>query len=255
MQIGFCGKPAAAAQAAAARFDYLELPVNLIAGQTEAEFEETKAAVLSAGIPTPAFNLLFPKDMALLSGDMTDEKIGLYLERAFERVQALGGRVAVFGSGKSRNRPEELIYSDAFLRLAAISRLAGEIAGKHGVTVVIEPLNRGESNMINSLAEGAALVAAAGHPCVRLLADYYHIAVDGEPVEDIRRLGGIAHAHIATKEGRRVPLQPDEGYRRMFAAMKQTGYTGMLSIEGKSDDLGADGPVAVQMLKQLWEEA
>ena len=235
MQIGFCGKPAAAAQAAAARFDYLELPVNLIAGQTEAEFEETKAAILSAGIPTPAFNLLFPKDMALLSGDMTDEKIGLYLERAFERVQALGGRVAVFGSGKSRNRPEELIYSHAFLRMAAISRLAGEIAGKHGVTVVIEPLNRGESNMINSLAEGAALVAA--------------------PVEDIRRLGGIAHAHIATKEGRRVPLQPDEGYRRMFAAMKQTGYTGMLSIEGKSDDLGADGPVAVRMLKQLWEEA
>ena len=92
MQIGFCGKPAAAAQAAAARFDYLELPVNLIAGQTEAEFEETKAAVLSAGIPTPAFNLLFPKDMALLSGDMTDEKIGLYLERAFERVQALGSQ-------------------------------------------------------------------------------------------------------------------------------------------------------------------
>ena len=119
----------------------------------------------------------------------------------------------------------------------------------------IEQLNRAETNMINSLGEGADLVAAADHPRVRLLADYYHISAENQPVEDILRLGGIAHAHIATREGRRVPTSEDAGYARMFAAMKRTGYRGMLSIEGKTDDLAADGPAAVRVLRKMWEEA
>ena len=41
----------------------------------------------------------------------------------------------------------------------------------------------------------------------------------------------------------------------MFAAMKRTGYQGLLSVEGKTDDLAADGPKSVQMLKKMWEEA
>ena len=105
------------------------------------------------------------------------------------------------------------------------------------------------------MASNPALAACAQHPNVCLLADYYHIALENEPVEDISRLGGIAHAHIATKEGRRAPLEADDGYRRMFAAMKQTGYQGLVSVEGKCEDLQAEGPVTVRLLKQLWEEA
>ena len=37
--------------------------------------------------------------------------------------------------------------------------------------------------------------------------------------------------------------------------MKRTGYSGLISVEGKTDDLSADGPKAVEMLKKMWEEA
>ena len=183
------------------------------------------------------------------------EAVRAYLDGAFERVSALGGRTAVFGSGKSRMRPEGLSYDGAFRRLAEICVLCGEAGEKHGVTVVIEPLNRGESNMINSVAEGACLRAAARHPRVQLLADYYHIAAEHEPPEDLARLGGIAHCHIAAPAGRRAPLEEDEGFARMFAAMKKTGYQGLVSVEGKSDDLRKEGPVAVKLLRRMWEEA
>ena len=109
--------------------------------------------------------------------------------------------------------------------------------------------------MLNSLGEGACLMAAVNHPRVQLLADYYHVAVENQPVSDIERLSGITHAHIATAVGRRVPVEADPAYAEMFASMKRTGYQGLLSVEGKSDDLATDGPVSVRLLKQMWEDA
>ena len=255
MKIGFCAKPDQIEAVAAAGFDYIELPVNYIAGLTKEDFSACLEAVRASAIPAPSFNLLFPKTLLLFAPETTDEQIREYLHGALSRVQRLGGRIAVFGSGKSRNRPEGMNYDAAFRRLAQVTRLTGEIADAYDVTIVIEPLNRNETNMINSLGEGAYLTAAANHPRVKLLADYYHVALENQPVSDIERVSGIAHAHIATLAGRRVPVEPDAGYVEMFAAMKRMDYKGLISVEGKTDDLSTDGPKAVEMLKKMWEEA
>ena len=255
MKIGFCAKIDRLAEVAAAGFDYIELPVSVAAAWTEEEFEQNLAVLQAAPIPTPAFNLLFPAAIQLLNPETRDEEISAYLHAALARVHRMGGRVAVFGSGRSRRRPDEVCYADAFRRLIEVTRLTGEIAGQYGIDIVIESLNRGETNMINSVAEGACLAAAADHPHVKLLADYYHVAVEHQPPEDIARVGGIAHTHIATEIGRLAPVQPEEGFKTMFAAMKQTGYDGLISVEGRCDDLEKDGPAAVRMLKKLWEEA
>ena len=255
MKIGFCAKIDRIDEVAQAGFDYLEPPVSAVAAWTEEEFEENLGRVRNASISTPSFNVMFPKEIQLLDKDTKDEVITDYLQRAFSRVKKLGGSVVVFGSGRSRMRPEDMPYDEAWRRLVEVTRLIGDAAEPFGITVVIEPLNRTETNMINSVAEGACLRAAVNHPAVKLLGDYYHIAVENQPPEDLARVGGIAHAHIATKIGRKAPLEADEGFQTMFAAMKQTGYQGLLSVEGKADDLLAQGPVCIAMLKKLWEDA
>lgn len=255
MKIGFCAKLDRIEEAAAAGFDYIEPPVSAMAAWSEEEFNEKCETAKRAGLPVYAFNVLFPGEMALLDAKTTDEEIAAYLDRAFARVERLGGKVVVFGSGKSRRRPESMAYADAFRRLCEIARVIGGAAEKFGLTIVVEPLNRGETNMINSVAEGAALTAAVNHPRVQLLADYYHIALENQPPEDVLRVGGVAHVHIATREGRYIPLTPSDGYRTLFASLKKTGYTGGISIEGRSDHLPAEGPLAIAMLKKLYEEA
>ena len=255
MKIGFCAKIDRINEVAQAGFDYLEPTVSAAAAWTEEEFAAQLGLVKSAAIPTPAFNVLFPKDLQLLSKDTSDQQIADYLHLALSRVQKLGGKVVVFGSGKSRTRPEDVPYDEAYRRLVEVTRLIGDVAARYGVTIVIEPLNRSETNMINSVAEGACLRADVNNPAVQLLGDYYHIAVEHQPPEDIARIGGIAHCHIATEIGRKAPLEADAGFSTMFAAMKQTGYQGLVSVEGKADDLAAQGPVTVSLLKKLWEEA
>ena len=254
MKIGFCAKLDRIDEVAAAGFDYIEPQVSAAAAWSEEEFEKFLEIVKNAPIPVPSFNVLFPGEIALFAPD-AEERITQYLHGAFARVQKLGGHTVVFGSGRSRKRPDDLPYAVAFRRLVEITRLIGDIAGQYGIIIVIEPLNRGETNMINSVAEGACLAAAANHPQVKLLADYYHIAVEHQPPEDVDRVGGIAHCHIASSEGRRAPQEAEEGFKTLFAAMKQTGYEGLVSVEGKADDLGREGPVCVRLLKKMWEEA
>lgn len=255
MKIGFCARLDKIGEVAAAGFDYIEPPISTMAAWTEEEFNKNLELAKQAGLPAYAFNVMFPGNLMLLDRNTSYETLLAYLDTAFSRVQRLGGQIAVFGSGKSRMRPEDMTYADAFRRLCGIARLIGEAAEKYNITVVVEPLNRGETNMINSLAEGAALVASANHPRVRLLADYYHIAVENEPPEDVLRLGGVAHVHIATSEGRYIPLIPMEGYRKLFSSLQKTGYAGGISVEGRSDWLSAEGPLAVAMLKKLYGAA
>ena len=255
MKIGFCARLDRIQEVAAAGFDYIEPPVSAMANWTEEEFQENLNRVKAASIPAPSFNVLFPGDIALLSPETDNQKITDYLQRVFPKVHKLGGKVVVFGSGKSRTRPETMAYGAAFRRLTEVVRLIGNAANEYDLTVAVEPLNRNETNMVNSVAEGADLVAAANHPSVKLLADYYHIAVEHHAPEDLARVGGIAHCHIATEVGRRAPQEAEDGFKALFSAMKQTNYAGLISVEGKADDLSIEGPVSVKLLKTLWEEA
>lgn len=253
MKYGLCAGLDKIAEVAALGFDYLEPPVNGTAALSEEDFAAKLAMVKEASIHCPAFNLLFPKTMQVLVPETTDDMIAEYLHTAMKRVQLLGGRVAVFGSGKSRNRPEGMSYGDAFRRLVDVTRLTGEIAQQYGVVIVLEHLNRNETNMINSMAEAAALVAAVNHPNVQLLCDSFHAAKENEPFTDVTRLGGVKHVHVATREGRRYPLQADDDLKALFENLKATGYSGLISIEGKTDDMSKDGPAALAVMKNLWE--
>ena len=255
MKIGFCANIDRIGEAAAAGYDYIELSVSAAAAWTEEEYRRNLAALKASGIPAPSYNVLFPGEIKLLSPETQDGEIIAYLRRAFARVREMGGKTVVFGSGRSRKRPEDMPYDAAFRRLAEVARLIGETAAGYGLTIVIEPLNRGETNMINSVAEGACLRAAVNLPNVQLLADYYHVAVEGEDPADLARVGGIAHCHIATQIGREAPLQAEDGFSKLFAAMKQTDYQGLISVEGKCGDLLKDGPATVALLKKLWGEA
>ena len=252
MKIGFCAKLDRLQEVEQAGFAYIEPSVTSVCEMSDESFEAARRALAQASIPATSFNVLFP-GKSLYDWEETD--LRAYLHQAFSRVAVLGGKTVVFGSGKARKRPEGLPYPEAFRRLMGITRLIGEEAEPFGITIVIEPLNTAETDMINSVAEGACLVAAVNHPCVKLLADYYHIAREQERPGDLERLGGSAHAHIAALDGRTIPLERDEGYLQMFAAMKHTDYQGNVSIEGKCEDLLKDGPRAIALLSALWAEA
>ena len=164
-------------------------------------------------------------------------------------MDKLGSKLVVFGSGKSRVVPENQSWQESFKELVSVTKLIGKIAADHGISIAIEPLNRNETNLINSLCEGAALQACVNLDNVGLLADAYHMRAEGEDMSRIITCSSLMHTHIALKEGRVYPTYECEEVEEFFTYLKKAGYDNRMSIEGKSDDWKADSLKALSVLR------
>lgn len=233
-------------------YDYIELSVTAAMKLSPEELESGRRRLSQSKVKCEAFNILFPKTMELLGGNTGKEELTDYLHRAMELIRSLGGQVVVFGSGKCRNCPGHLPFSEGYRQLVNVYRLTGEIAREYGVHVVIEPLSRNETNMICTMAEGAILMTDVAHPNVGLLSDYFHVMANHDRIEDIETIKKFGHIHIASGNGRRYPLSEEgEEYAAFIKALKSIGYDGRISIEGKTDDMETDGAAALTLLKEL----
>lgn len=114
---------------------------------------------------------------------------------------------------------------------AALARLARRAAG-HGTVLLLEPLNRYESDCVNTLAEGAALIERAGEPNLRLLADCFHMNIEEASIPDALRRAGrlVGHVHFADTDRRAAGLAHLD-LAGLAVALRGIGYAGYLSAE------------------------
>ena len=63
-------------------------------------------------------------------------------------------------------------------------------AGEHGISVALEPLNRFENDMLNTVAQGLDLCDAVGLENVGLLLDTFHMNVEEKHIGEALRAGG-----------------------------------------------------------------
>ncbi|HEV2472467.1 MAG TPA: TIM barrel protein, partial [Chthonomonadales bacterium] len=100
-----------------------------------------------------------------------------------------------------------------------------------GVTVVIEPLRRAESNLINRVSEGAEIARSVARKGVRNLADTYHMEMEQEPLSAIPESADVLfHVHTADS-GRLPPGTGTYDHAALFRALRAARYEGSLSIE------------------------
>lgn len=250
MRFGVCRPITDLASAAALGFDYLEAPATELAAMPEEDFQRVKRQALTVPVRVEALNVLFPGDLRLLA-PASEERMLAHASLVFQRGKELGVQTVVFGSGAARSFSEELSFEQAVRVLTGKIRRLGELAAKYGIFIAVEPLRRAESNLINTVAEGAMLAAAVDHPHVRVLADSYHMFSDREPAENITRTGQLWHTHVALTQGRAYPVTATGELQAFFAALRTIGYNGRMSIEGNTDCFAQDAPLALETLRKL----
>jgi sugar phosphate isomerase/epimerase len=249
MRFGLCTSPDNLELTGRLGFDYIELSAASTAALSEEEFGALKARMDKSPIKAECFNVLFPGTIRLVGAEADSGKLKAYLERAFERIKALGGRVAVFGSGGCRVFPKDVPFKESYRELVRTVKLIGEIAEQYALTLAIEPLNKAETNCVNSLVEGAMLEAVVDSPSVGLLADLYHILREKESLDDIAAVKELKHTHVAVLEGRAFPSAVDQDVEAFFCALKKAGYSGTMSIEGSTNDLEKDAAGSLKVLR------
>lgn len=254
-ELGVCTRFENAELLASLGYTFVEESVgNLLApAKSEEEFMEIYVLAMQSPLPIRACNSFIPGSMKSVGPDAVHPEILEYMETAFRRAQMIGVEYIVFGSGGSRSIPEDFPREEARAQFIELLKAMAPIAERYNVVVVLEPLNKRETNFINSVAEGGVIVEEVGHPNFRLLADIYHMLMDDEGPESIVQYGHlIHHTHIAEKEGRSAPGTHNEDFTAYFKALKSVGFKGMMSVESRWENFEAQvGPAIETMRSQL----
>lgn len=226
---------AAALKAAGAEFLTESTGRFLVPDQPDEAFEKNLAMLAESPLPVLACNsFIRPPHLRCVGKDATHDQVLEWAETCFRRLKQAKGRFIVFGSSGSRELRDGFPKEKADEQFVALLKRMGPLAKEHGVTVVLEQLRADECNYINRIGEAAAIVRATDHPNVRMLADFYHMACMGDTPADLRQaMDVVVHLEIAEKEGRAAPGTHGEDFRPYFSVLREQGYDGTISIEGR----------------------
>ena len=235
-------------------YDYLELPLMQMVSMPEEAFDEEVAGRLSAAnIRCGACNCFLPGSVRLTGGEVSAAQIEEYVGRAMARAARIGAPVVVLGSSGARNVPAGTSVAEGYQQLAHALRIIGPIAARWGIQIAIEPLNPIESNIVNTYMSGLYLAALAAQPNVGTLVDAYHFCLVNEPLADLYACAPT-HVHYADLQGRLIPKAPSATGRAFFAALKDSGYNGRVSLEGSiapGAELSRSAALALDALRTM----
>lgn len=259
MEIGMCApaSPQKIRDVKRAGFDYIEMPLFELSRLTEQQVIELRKTADSEGLSVPVCNFFCSGDVRLNEPDFLIQPLIDYTERALERARLMGTSIVIVGSKKSRNIPNGYNRDTAWKSLRDTFRTLGDIARQYGVTLAIEPLNKGESNLINTVVEGAELCREVDHPNVKLLADFYHMVLEKEDMHCISQNRDIVlHTHICSvlESGKRGMPHVSDGfhYASVAQALQEAHYTGRMSVEVFDVDIVQDGPNTLAWLREFF---
>ena len=120
-------------------------------------------------------------------------------------------------------------------------RMAGTTAAENGILLGLEPLNRFESDMVNTVDQALSLVREVDTPNLRIQLDTFHGNIEEKNIGDsIRKIGKELLCHIQGNES-------DRG-------TPGTGNLDWLGIKNALVDIGYDGAIVIETFGAVSEE-
>ena len=131
----------------------------------------------------------------------------------------------------------ERLQAGASLR-AALAPVA-DYAGSRGVRLGIEPLNRYETSLVNTVEQGMEMIDGLPAETVGLALDTYHLNIEEQSPAAAVRLAGsegrLAHVQVCAND-RGAPGADHMDWVALRSALADVGYAGPLCIESFTAD-------------------
>jgi D-psicose/D-tagatose/L-ribulose 3-epimerase len=184
--------------------------------------------------------LVAPAGLSMVSADAAlRRKTTDVMRRMVELCSLMGGSYLVHGSPKQRSVPPGESRTLALERARDCLAQAAQQAQACGLTYCIEPLARGETDVLNTVAEAVQLVDEIGSPAFRTMIDCS--AAGQAEVETVAELmarwmptGHIAHVQM-NDPNRRAPGQGQMRFApivKTLLRMQAAGhYQGIVAME------------------------
>lgn len=167
-----------------------------------------------------------------------------FMRHLCELCAAMGGSYLVHGSPAQRRVAPGSSHEQARAWATEAWAQAGEAAAACGVTYCIEPLSRDQTDVVNTVANAAAIVQAVGQPALRTMIDTSSAGLAEDlPVPELIRhwlpTGQVAHIQL-NDPNRRAPGQGEMAFGPVLAALQDGGWDRWVAVE--PFDYVPDGP-------------
>ncbi|MEH0688639.1 sugar phosphate isomerase/epimerase [Vibrio cholerae] len=216
-------------------FDAFEIDGKLLVDN----LDEVKAAISESGLPVVTACGGYDGWI----GDFIEERRlnGLkQIEKILEALAEVGGKgivvPAAWGMFTYRLPPMQSPRSQEGDRKAISDSLVflEQVAHRTGTTVYLEPLNRYQDHMINTLSDARSYIESNKLEHVKIIGDFYHMAIEEDDLcqafHDNKDL--LGHVHIADNHR----YQPGSGsidFKKCFEQLRKDDYEGYIVYEGR----------------------
>ncbi len=144
--------------------------------------------------------------------------------------------------------PEGQTHEQSMAYLVEALQECSAAAAPHGVKYALEPLNRYETDLIHTVADGLDLIDRVGADNFGLLLDTFHMNIEEPSMEESILACGdrIFHFHVADSN-RWHPGAGHINFKSVLDALFETGYNGWVSgefIPMPDADTGAQRSIA-----------
>jgi D-psicose/D-tagatose/L-ribulose 3-epimerase len=139
--------------------------------------------------------------------------------------------------GKARMVSQEQRKVEWDLAVKNIRKVC-EQAQQHGLMVALEPLNRFESDLINTSADVMRLIKDVNHSAAKVLLDGFHMAIEERDLEAAITLAGSKLIHVQVSENYRgTPGTGQTPWNSFKAGLEKINYSGVVSIESFTPEI------------------
>ncbi|MDX1907815.1 MAG: sugar phosphate isomerase/epimerase family protein [Bacteroidia bacterium] len=213
-------------------FSVVEIPAEypeLIDGKA------VKAALDAAGLTAVVCAALGP------SRDLTHEDPQVhtdtlaYLRACMDLCLAVGATFVAgplySAVGKARQLPPDKRQAEWDLAVRNL-HTASQMAAERGLLLALEPLNRFESDLVNTAADAVRLVEDIGHPAAKVMLDSFHMSIEERDPGAALRQAAPYLIHLQVSENHRgIPGTGQTPWQAYRSALQDMNYQGVISIE------------------------
>ena len=225
-------RPAAAAAAGFEAVEFWWPFAEAVPSDTEVDGFVT--AIQDAGVQLSGLNF-FAGDMAGGDRGLVSWKgrCGEFKDN-IDVVVGIGERLgtkafnALYGLRQDGFTPEE----QDELALKNLAAAADGVA-KIGGTVLLEPVSGAPAYPLKTAQDALDVIGRVGKDNIKLLADFYHLAVNGDDVAAVveNHAADFGHIQIADAPGRNEPGTGDLPLAQWIARSRELGYEGYIGLE------------------------
>jgi len=158
-----------------------------------------------------------------------------YIARSLDFTAEVGARVfcgPLYAEvGKRRPLPPAQRAEEWAVAVEGV-RTACAAAADRGLRIAIEPINRFETDLVNTVADAVRLARATEHSAAGVMVDSFHLTIEESDLEQALRDAGDLLLHVQVSENHRgVPGTGLTDWAAFARGVQATGYRGPIVIE------------------------